>query len=213
MFSVRPALCVLVLTLQLLGSNSSAVGTDDSLQVDSISDTTVSELRTDTTLYDPGNLLLRYSPVDDPTNFELRRTQNPTAALFKSMLVPGFGQAGNRKYFKAALFLGLDVWFVSSALKHGDDAAHFRDLFESTTGDDAAAVASRREYYDQYQDERDQRNKYTWYAVIVTFVSMFDAYADAHLSGFPLRGDDNVTISLKPVDQRDAVIASVRIKF
>ena len=212
MSSVKSAIGVILLTTMLF-STSAAVEIDDSLQVNSISDTTAPNLQSDTVLYDPGNLLLKYSPVDSPTNFELRRTQNPTVALFKSMLIPGFGQAGNRKFFKAALFLGLDVWFVSSAVKHGDDAAHYRDLFEGTTGDDAGAIALRRQYYDQYQDKRDQRNKYTWYAVIVTFVSMFDAYADAHLSGFPLRGDDNVTISMEPLEQQNAVIASVRIKF
>ena len=34
-------------------------------------------------------------------------------------------------------------------------------------------------------NRKDSRNKYTWFVFIVSFLSMFDAYVDAHLSGFP----------------------------
>ena len=43
--------------------------------------------------------------VTDTTQYEKRLTQNPTTALFKSMFVPGLGQIGNRKYFKAGVFI------------------------------------------------------------------------------------------------------------
>lgn len=168
---------------------------------------------TDTVLYDPGDILDRFSAVNNPTNFETRRTQPPTVALLKSMVVPGFGQVGNKRYFKAALFFGLDAWFLSSAIKYRQDARDFRSKFESVDGDDDASVALRRDYYNQYQDNRDQRNKYTWFAVIVTFVSMFDAYADAHLSGFPIAQDDNVRISLQTISRDETVIAAIQFEF
>jgi len=177
-------------------------------------DTTIStSTEVDTVLYTPGHLLDSYSSVDNPQNFEERLTQQPTVALVKSMFIPGLGQIGNRKYFKAALFLGFDAWFVSSAIKHRRDARDFRDKFESVDGDDAASVALRREYYNQYQDSRDSRNKYTWFAVITTFVSMFDAYADAHLSGFPIKKDKNVRVSLQTLHKNESVIAALQIDF
>ena len=42
------------------------------------------------------------------------------------------------------------------------------------------SISDRNEYYDLYQDRKDERNKFTWFAVITAFVSMFDAYVDAH---------------------------------
>ncbi len=162
----------------------------------------------DTVLYRPGTLLTPYSPVTNPENLEKHLYQNPTAALFKSMLVPGLGQFGNRRYFKAVLFLGLDTWFVGSAIHYGRQAADFRDKFENET-----TIADRNEYYSLYEDRRDERNKFTWFAVIVTFVSMFDAYVDAHLSGFPQAAkSDAVSFDLQPT-REGGLAACVSISF
>ncbi|MCH9030779.1 MAG: hypothetical protein IIB00_00765, partial [candidate division Zixibacteria bacterium] len=37
-----------------------------------------------------------------------RPIQNPTAALFKSMAVPGWGQVGNKQFIKAGFVIGLE---------------------------------------------------------------------------------------------------------
>jgi hypothetical protein len=129
--------------------------------------------------------------------------------LFKSMLIPGLGQIGNKKYFKAAVAFGLDAWFITSAVKHGRDASDLHRQFEQATD-----INERNSLYDSYLDSKDQRNKYTWFAVIVTFVSMFDAYADAHLSGFPddTRKSQNVDLSIQPT-KNSGVYASVTYSF
>ena len=186
---------------------------EDSASVPPVDSTVSPSVSVDTVLYEPDHLLDRYSPVDNPQNFEKRLTQQPTVALLKSMIIPGFGQIGNRRYFKAALFFGLDAWFVSSAIKYRKDARDFRSKFDGVTGDDVASVALRREYYSQYQDSRDSRNKYTWFAVITTFVSMFDAYADAHLSGFPLKKSETVTVSLRTLRKDENLLAALEFDF
>ena len=138
--------------------------------------------RVDTVLFKP---VLDDSPamqVDNPADFEKHLYQSPTVALFKSMLVPGLGQLGNRRYVKAAVIIGLEVWSIRSAIRHGQDAADYKDQYDSTPVD---SLALRNKYYAAYQDQRDERNKFIWYAGITIFVSMFDAYVDAHLSGSP----------------------------
>jgi hypothetical protein len=42
------------------------------------------------------------------------------------MLLPGWGQLGNRRYLKAILFAGLDAWFVGAAIHYGRQAREFR---------------------------------------------------------------------------------------
>jgi hypothetical protein len=161
----------------LLCCLSSAIA-QDTVRVD----TTV---KYDTILYVPSGFESSTIGVVDTVNYEKRLYQNPTVALFKSMFVPGLGQIGNRQYIKAGIVIGLETWFITSAVKHGRDASDFRDQFNQSSD-----INERNVLYNSYLDSKDQRNKFTWFAVIVTFISMFDAYSDAHLSGFPKDEED-----------------------
>lgn len=139
----------------------------------------------DTVTYIRTDDLSRFAAVDNQTDFEKRLTQHPTVALVKSMVIPGLGQFGNKKYIKGLVYLGLDAWFVSSAIRYKRQTSDFRDKYEQAT-----SISSRNDWYEKFEDRRDQRNKFTWFAVIVSFFSMFDAYTDAHLSGFPVLPDE-----------------------
>ncbi len=158
-----------------------------------IVDTSIAD---DTILYVPQELGNVSLGVTDSVDYEKKLFQNPTLALFKSMLVPGLGQIGNRQYIKAGVIIGLQSWLVSSAIKHGHEASDWRQKFNASD-----SIGERNLLYENYLDSKDQRNKYTWFAVIVTFVSMFDAFSDAHLSGFPKDPEDhtqNIDLSIKP---------------
>jgi hypothetical protein len=162
----------------------------------------------DTLLYLPGGLLKGTSSVTNPTDFEHKLTQNPTVALFKSMVVPGWGQYGNHKYIKGTLFFAADVWFISRAFKYRKDARDYWSRYEG-----ASSIAEKNSLYSQYKTFKNKRNKFTWFAVITSFVSMFDAYVDAHLSGYP-GGNTNkdVTISVGP-QASGGVRANLSVSF
>jgi hypothetical protein len=162
----------------------------------------------DTVRYQRAAELDQFTQASDTVDLESHLYQNPTAALFKSALVPGWGQFGNRRYLKGIVFLGLDAWMVVSAIHYGRQASDFYDKFEN-----AETVSARNDYYDLYSDRRDNRNKFTWFAVIISFVSMFDAYVDAHLSGFPdrERGQD-FSVDVMP-DEHGGVKASITVPF
>lgn len=161
----------------------------------------------DTTLFQDTLLLTGTSPITDSTNFEKRLLQNPTKALFKSMVVPGWGQFGNKRKFKALLFFSFDVWMISKALDHKKKAQDLWDIYDSF--DD---VATRNKYYDLYTIERNNRNKFTWYAVITSFFAMFDAYVDAHLSGFPKEKEQKFSLDFTPSESSGAFV-SLSIRF
>jgi len=188
---------LLLLVLLLMAAEARS----DSTMVDTL-------VAVDTVLFRPGALLTSYNPVTNPENYEKHLYQNPTAALFKSMLIPGLGQIGNRRYIKGAVFFALDTWFVGAAIHYGRQAADFRSKFESDT-----SVAGRNDYYFLYEDRKDERHKFTWFAVITTFISMFDAYVDAHLSGFPQKtNDDAVSFNLHP-SFKGGMVASISLSF
>ena len=164
----------------------------------------------DTIIYKPIGFETSALAVSDSIDYEKRLIQNPTMALVKSMLVPGLGQVGNRKYFKAAVVVGLQAWLISSAIDHGREASDFKEKFEMSND-----KPERNILYDNFLDSKDQRNKFTWFAVIVTFVSMFDAFADAHLSGFPKDkklAEDKLSFKISPLDE-NGLYASVAVSF
>lgn len=153
----------------------------------------------DTILYLPGGVGGTAVGVTDSVDYERQLHQNPTLALFKSMLVPGLGQIGNRQYVKAAVVIGLQTWLISSAVGHGNEASDWRQQFDAS-----ANPTERNLFYGRYLDSKDQRNKFTWFAVIVTFVSMFDAFSDAHLSGYPQENEGaapEIDLSFRPTDK------------
>ena len=174
----------------LAGSSLCSAQTSDSALVDSTSRSGI----LDTVLYTPVVNVTEANSVGNPVNYEERLTQSPTIGLLKSAVVPGWGQIGNKRYVKAGLFAGLQAWFVLSAVHYGADAADYRSLWEGATD-----PTTRNEYYGLYQDHRDDRNKFTWFAVINSFVAMFDAFVDAHLSGSPdSRTENDLSFDLVP---------------
>lgn len=178
----------------VLFSTGNVLSDTTSVAIDSISSR-------DTVLFDIQNQLKNTLPATDSSDFEKRLLQSPTKALFKSMIIPGWGQFGNKKAFKALIFAGMDTWMILSAVHHGKKASDLYDRFES-----ADDIELRQQYYSMYLSRKDQRNKFTWFAVIISFVSMFDAYVDAHLSGYPEleSNQDEFTMDIVPDDNSGA---------
>jgi len=162
----------------------------------------------DTLIFADTTLLTGTAKVTDTVNFERHLNQQPTKALFKSMFVPGWGQVGNKRYIKGLCFFVFDLWMISKALDHKKKARDFWDQYESSE-----TITDKNYYYNLYSGEKDERNKFTWYAVITSFIAMFDAYVDAHLSGFPVKQEDSkFSIDIDNTEDYDTKI-SLNISF
>lgn len=94
-------------------------------------------------------------------------TPSPTGALLRSMVIPGWGQVYNRRYFKAVMAIGLE-----GAYAYGVYTNHLKRSYYLHR--DPALSA----FY------RDQRNRLTWYLAGTVLLMMLDAYVDAHLYHF-----------------------------
>ncbi|MFH1687390.1 MAG: DUF5683 domain-containing protein [bacterium] len=182
---------------------------DDSLYTDpQPADSTAPSAESEVITYVPQQSLAEYLDVGDSMNTEAHLTQKPTTALLKSLVVPGWGQVGNGRYVKAAFFAGLEGLLVGAAF-------NFRSQANEAWDDYAAATDSTKQIalYDYYDDRKTKRNRYTWFAALTMFVSMFDAYVDAHLSGFPLRGENQaIELEIGPTETY-SVGASVKLSF
>ncbi len=109
-----------------------------------------------------------------------RHRQSPTTALFKSMLVPGLGQIGNRKHIKAALIIGGETFLFLRWLDFRNQTADARVAFEAEND-----LVLRGQLFAEFDSVRDKRNLSAWMTGTVIFISMIDAFVDAHLAKFP----------------------------
>ncbi len=202
----------LALIIGLLCGNVIASESDiDSAQVQpSPEDSVASPSKSELIIFSPEESLQEFLDVSDTTNTEGLRTQQPTTALFKSLAIPGWGQLGNRSYKKAVFFGGLELVLIGAALNYRGQASDAWDEFSNTSDTTTAGI---NRLYDYYDDRKTKRNRYTWFAALTIFISMFDAYTDAHLSGFPTKRDDHaIEVEIGPTPDY-SVGASLKLRF
>jgi hypothetical protein len=184
--------------LLLMGNQSPSAQT---IPVDSVP-------KADTLVFVPQMEQRPAGDVTNQVNLERHLIQNPTGALFKSMLVPGLGQMGNRRWFKAGLFMSLQTWFALEAIRYGQETHSLKAQFESEPD-----TFRRQVIHVAYGNRRSDRNKFVWFFGLATFVSMFDAYVDAHLSGSPTnKRNDQFTVEIGP-DPRGGATAMLSLHF
>jgi hypothetical protein len=88
--------------------------------------------------------------------------------MARSLVVPGWGQAHNGPWLKAALFAGAEGALIYGVFEEDRLA---RDADEM--GDDALA-----------DSHRSYKKDYLWWGAFAMLLSVGDAYVDAHLRGF-----------------------------
>jgi len=153
-----------------------------------------------------GNILQapRKSRFDNLPTSKIRNPW-PTGALFLSAAIPGGGQFYNGKYIKSFLYGVTEIYLIKYVYwrwKQMDEHwQNFKsiddDLLES--GQIAPSVMPsstnisffhtdydfiKAQQFALYEKKRDSRNTHIWLTALVVFVSMFDAYVDAHLADF-----------------------------
>ena len=173
----------------LLGSASSLhaqpadTAVSDSQQQAQPADTTVSILQDSA-----GNIVATSeTPVTvAPGQVDESKWPDPTLCLFKSMLVPGWGQITNKAYFKAGLAIGLEAWFLTNAIIYNGKMNDALDAYHADPN-------NTLHFYD-YQQYQGLRSDYLWGLGITVFISMFDAYVDAHLRPY----DDDTIPGVEP---------------
>lgn len=176
----------------------------DSAVVDTtIGDTTAPVRSSDTIIFTPP-IFPGETSVADTIDPETRLRQRPTTALLKSLVIPGWGQVGNGRWFKAIFFAGLQGWFVGEVVHYGGQASDFKILYERSV-----VVSQRNDFYRLYEDRRQERNKYVFFLGLATLVSVFDAFVDAHLSGAP----DAQTIGFQFSPSPGGAHASLSLRF
>jgi len=126
------------------------------------------------------------------------RGKSPMGALIRSVAFPGWGQFYNGKYIKAALVFGVETTYIVLAADEWRKADFHNKNFQS------APPSSPEQFweFDQYRFHQDRRNLYLWVISGIIFLSMFDAYVDAHLYNFDKEKMEDLKVELVPTYHR-----------
>ncbi len=120
-------------------------------------------------------------------------------ALLRSVVFPGWGQLYNGKYIKAALVFGVETTYIVLAADEWRKTNFHKENFQS------APPYSPEQYweFDNYKFHQDRRNLYLWVVSGIIFLSMFDAYVDAHLYNFDKEKMEDLKVELVPEYNQD----------
>ena len=99
--------------------------------------------------------------------------KSSTAAVLRSLVVPGWGQFYNESYVKAVAFAGIEGSLIFSASYQHDQMKRF----------EKAQDFPRERFY------RNSRNRLLWWLAGTVLLSMGDAYVDAQLYGLDVSPD------------------------
>lgn len=154
--------------------------------------------KTDTVIVTGKDTLAVPSAVTTLASEKKTNFRSPSGALLRSLIIPGWGQLYNRKYFKAVVVAGGQGVLLGTAIvewKRASDARKNLDL-------------------EDYRIHTNNRNMFLWLYAAATVVSMLDAYVDAHLSqdtgeGVPKIGD----FLIEPDAEKRALLVKLKIDF
>lgn len=121
-------------------------------------------------------------------------TRAPWESMWRSMVLPGFGQYHNEDYWKVPLFVGATGYLVYSIIDNQNKFSDKRDAVEAATreGKATATLKVQREFY------RDRRDEAAFYLAAVYIIGIVDAYVGAHLYDFDVGDDLSGKIMLLP---------------
>jgi hypothetical protein len=143
--------------------------------------------------------------ADQPLDTTIVR-QQPTEALFRSLFVPGWGQLGNRKYIKAGIIIALESTLIGTIVHYAKKKSAAREVLERADDD-----LERARLFQDFDEARDQHSRFSWYLGTLIFLSMFDAYVDAHLANFP-KYDKKISLDMTP-GQEDGLMVRLAYNF
>ena len=138
----------------------------------------------------------------------MQERHNPKKATIYSAVLPGLGQAYNKKYWKIPIvYAGIGTIYYIADM-NGDSYRAYRDAFDYKSGiktdvdDDIKSIASRysNENLISIRDYYRRNMELSWIIMAIWYgVNIIDACVDAHFFEYDI-GDD-LTLKIEPMIQ------------
>jgi hypothetical protein len=133
----------------------------------------------------------------DTSQYKFVMQKSPAGALFRSAIIPGWGQIYNQSYWKAPIVWGFIGYYMYFWIRNNNSYIDYGDLYKKSLLEDIPNIDYYREYYKTYRDfYHDQRDLFTIYIAIVYFLNLLDAYVDAQLFDFNIQENYGLSTQL-----------------
>lgn len=117
---------------------------------------------------------------------------SPSGAVWRSLVLPGWGQLYVESYWKAPIFFGafatLGTMIVYNHIKYNE----FADIVDHLDKDDPL-YQNRKLWREYYRDNRDISG---FYLIVTYILATIDAYVGAHLYEFDINDDISINLGL-----------------
>ena len=151
--------------------------------------------------------------VKDSIKFNAINPLAPAKAAFYSALLPGMGQAYNKKYWKIPLVYGALGTAIFAYRFNDIRYNEFRDAYkrrlEGFTDDQFAFLTDKERLVSGQKFYERNRDISTFFIIVVYVLNIIDANVDAHLKQFNV----NDKLSLKPDIQNNDINYQKSIAF
>jgi hypothetical protein len=138
---------------------------------------------------EPDSSQIKIPPADTSL-----KDKSPMGALFRSVAFPGWGQFYNGRYFKSLVVFGTETTFITLVAIEWRRRDEHKKNFENLPQNHPDKYWE----FEQFKFYEDRRNLFLWITAGIIFLSMFDAYVDAHLYNFDKEKVPDFSISLLP---------------
>jgi hypothetical protein len=165
----------------------------------------VAQTPADSVYVNPGDSMF-ISPAEEngrvivATQDQIERYHSPRKATIMSAIMPGLGQAYNKKYWKMPIIyggIGVSVYYLQGNLAKIKD---FKQSYRFATDDDPNTINTSGYSPSQLQELVVQHKKwrdYSYLAIgLVYILQMVDANVDAHLFRFDV--SENLSLQFQP---------------
>ena len=142
----------------------------------------------------------------------------PSKAAFYSAVVPGLGQAYNKRYWKIPIVYAGMATGVYFYLKNDDDYNRFRDAYKRRLAgfeDDEFQGISTNRLIDAQRNAKKNKDYSVIAVVLVYMLNIIDANVDAHLQQYNVSEDLSVSpnFQVNPINTQANYGLSFRIKL
>jgi len=122
----------------------------------------------------------------------IQMSKSPTGAIWRSLIVPGWGQLYVENYWKAPLFFGGFGTLSYLIIYNHNNFIEYANKLDNMSKSDPNFEITKlwREYY------RDNRDMSAFYLIAVYILSAVDAYVGAHLYDFDINEDLSINFDI-----------------
>lgn len=137
--------------------------------------------------------------VEEEESAKDKKPHSPRTAIILSAVLPGLGQAYNKKYWKIPIVyagLGVGVYFLQDNIR---EVKTFKQHYRNATDDDPNTINTSGFNQAGLQEKINQHKKWRDYSYLglaaVYLLNLLDANVDAHLFNFDVSEDLSMSVT------------------